>query len=84
MKFRYAAAVQRSLAEHRDLLDISRQLTAINCDIEEMRAVAITRCPPQAEALREMMVAHDFEVSRMQRWNNFLDGPLARGEAPNP
>ena len=82
MKFRYAAAVQRSLIEHRELLDLSRKLTPINCDIEAMREIDTTRRLPQVEVLLEMMAEHDFGASRSRRWSAFLDGPLASGEGP--
>jgi DNA polymerase-1 len=77
MKFRYAAAVQRSLIEHQELLEISRQLTRINCEIEEMQQVDIVRQPIQVDALQSMMLAQNFEASRLKRWNTFLDGPLS-------
>jgi len=77
MKFRYAAAVQRSLIEHRELLDVSLQLTRINCDIEEMRRVDIERRPAQAGAIERMMRQQDFDAARCERWRAYLDGPLA-------
>jgi 5'-3' exonuclease len=78
MKFRYAAAVQRSLIEHRALLDIGLQLTRINCDIEEMRRVDIGRRPAQAGEIEQMMQQHAFEAARCKRWRAYLDGPLSR------
>jgi 5'-3' exonuclease len=78
MKFRYAAAVQRSLIEHRALLDISRQLTRINCDIEEMQRVDVGRRPAEAGELEQMMHQHAFEAARCKRWRAYLDGPLSR------
>ena len=82
MKFRYAASVQRSLIEHREVLDISRQLTPVNCDIEEMRGVETERRAPHAPALRDMMAAHDFEASRRRRWDTWLNGSLAQPGEP--
>lgn len=76
MKFRYAAAVQRSLIEHRALLDVGLQLTRINCRIEEMRHVDVSRRAAQVEALQQMMRDQAFERSRRERWNTYLDGPL--------
>lgn len=83
MKFRYAAAVQRSLIEHRHLLEISRQLTPVNCEIEEMREVDTRRRPPQPRQLLEMMAAQAFETTRSKRWQRYLEGPLAKTAAPS-
>jgi 5'-3' exonuclease len=76
MKFRYAASVQRSLIEHQALLDIGLRLTRINCDIEAMRQVEITRSAAQAEALEELMREQAFEAPRLERWRKYLAGPL--------
>ena len=77
MKFRYAASVQRSLIEHQALLDIGLQLTRINCEIEEMRQIEITRRAAQPDALEGMMREQAFEVPRIERWRNYLAGPLS-------
>ena len=82
MKFRYAAAVQRSLIEHRRVLDLGLQLTRINCDLEEMQQVDIRRRPAQSEALEQMMQQQAFEPSRCARWRAYLDGPLGRCDEP--
>jgi len=76
MKFRYAASVQRSLIEHQAMLDIGLQLTRINCEIEEMRQVEITRRPAQTEVLECMMREQAFEPARVERWRGYLAGPL--------
>ena len=77
MKFRYAASVQRSLIEHQALLDIGLQLTRINCEIEEMRQIEITRRAAQPDALEGMMREQAFEAPRIERWRNYLVGPLS-------
>jgi 5'-3' exonuclease len=77
MKFRYAASVQRSLIEHEALLDIGLQLTRINCEIEEMREVEITRQAVQADALERMMREQAFEAARLERWRSYLAGLLS-------
>jgi len=77
MKFRYAAAVQRSLTEHQALLAVGLQLTRINCDIEEMRRVEIGRRPAQPAELERMMAQHAFDAARCARWRAYLDGPLS-------
>ncbi|MCP4472313.1 MAG: flap endonuclease [Gammaproteobacteria bacterium] len=77
MKFRYAASVQRSLIEHQALLDIGLQLTRINCEIEEMRQVEVTRRAAQADVLEVMMREQVFEAPRLERWRSYLAGPLS-------
>ncbi|MCP4334460.1 MAG: flap endonuclease [Gammaproteobacteria bacterium] len=77
MKFRYAASVQRSLIEHQALLDTGLQLTRINCEIEEMQQVEVTRRAAQADALEDMMRKQAFDAPRVERWRNYLSGPLS-------
>jgi hypothetical protein len=77
MKFRYAASVQRSLIEHQALLDIGLQLTRINCEIEEMQQVEVTRRAAQADTLEDMMREQAFEAPRVERWRSYLAGPLS-------
>jgi 5'-3' exonuclease len=72
MKFRYAAAVQRSLIEHQALLDISLQLTRINREIAEMEQVQVTRGPAQPQPLERMMHEHGFDAARLERWHGYL------------
>ena len=72
MKFRYAASVQRSLLENRSQLIVGQQLARINCDLEEMREVRITREAPRPDALEQMMQEHLFEASRLERWQQLL------------
>ena len=73
MKFRYAMNVQRSLIENEALLDISAQLTRINCDLDEMKAVRLTRRAPDAQALQQLMLEQAMDPARRQRWQDFLD-----------
>ncbi|MCP4768588.1 MAG: flap endonuclease [Gammaproteobacteria bacterium] len=77
MKFRYAASVQRSLVEHQALLDIGLQLTRINCEIEEMQQIEITRRAAQADAVEDMMREQAFDAPRVERWRSYLAGPLS-------
>lgn len=76
MKFRYAASVQRSLIENQAMLDISQQLTRINCAIDEMPGVDISRGDVRHDELERMMYQHAFEATRRERWRSYLDGPL--------
>ena len=73
MKFRYAAAVQRSLLEHRERLQVGVQLTRINCELAEMQQVETSRQPAQVGAMRQMMEQHGFEPARVERWNRYLE-----------
>lgn len=73
MKFRYAGQVQQSLIEHQDSLDLSAQLTRINCDLEEMRAVNIERQPPDKRALSDMMEAQAMDAVRREQWRVYLE-----------
>ncbi len=73
MKFRYAARVQQSLLEHEAMLDIYLQLTRINCEIDAMRDVDITRRAPDADRLAAMMQAQALGDARCRRWQDYLD-----------
>jgi 5'-3' exonuclease len=77
MKFRYAGLVQRSLIENQAMLDVSQQLTRINCDIEAMQRVDLTRRVAQIEQLQRIMHEQGFEETRCARWRRYLDGPSA-------
>ena len=73
MKFRYAMNVQRSLIENESLLDISARLTHINCDLEEMKSVRLTRQSPDAQGLQQLMQQQAMDSARQQRWQDFLE-----------
>ncbi len=73
MKFRYAARVQQSLLEHEAMLEIYLKLTRINCEIDEMRDVDITRRAPDADRLAAMMQAQALGDTRCRRWQDYLD-----------
>ena len=72
MKFRYAAQVQRSLIDNDAILDISSALTLINCDIESMRSVSISRRPANIEQLQQMMNFHQMDSARCDKWRTYL------------
>ncbi len=77
MKFRYAAAVQRSLIENQAMLDVSQQLTRINCAIDEMQRVDTSRRDVQHDELERMMYQQAFDTTRRDRWRSYLDGSLS-------
>ncbi len=73
MKFRYAARVQESLIENLHVLDISSQLTRINCSVNGLEDVSICRGQPRIEPLYEMMEAQAMDSIRRQKWENYLN-----------
>lgn len=73
MKFRYAARVQESLIENESILDISSQLTAINCSVDGMDEVPIDRGRPMIERLFDMMQEQAMDPMRRQKWENYLN-----------
>jgi 5'-3' exonuclease len=77
MKFRYAASVQRSLIENQAMLDVSQQLTRINCAIGEMQRVDTSRSEVQRDELEKIMHEQAFDAARRDRWRSYLDGPLS-------
>ena len=72
MKFRYAARVQQSLIKHEARLDVSLQLTRINCEISEMQQVEISRHAADAKQLERMMSEQAFDPARSSRWLTYL------------
>jgi 5'-3' exonuclease len=72
MKFRYASQVQRSLIDNESILDISSSLTRINCHIESMQGVSISRRPADAEQLQKLMDFHQMDAARSDKWQNYI------------
>ena len=72
MKFRYAAQVQRSLIDNQSILDISSVLTQINCEVEGMQSVPITRNPVDIDNLLQMMDFHQMDSARREKWQAYL------------
>jgi len=66
-----------TLENHQAQLDIGLQLTRINCEIEEMQQVEVTRRAAQADTLEDMMREQAFEAPRVERWRSYLAGPLS-------
>jgi len=65
--------VQQSLIEHESMLDISSQLTRINCEVDAMRDVDIGRRPPDLDGLNKMMADQSMDSARTQKWQSYLD-----------
>ena len=79
MKFRYAARVQRSLLDHQAMLDTYLRLTRINCDIDAMKDVEITRRKADPDRLADMMQAQDMGDARRRRWLDYLSSHGSTG-----
>jgi len=80
MKFRYAARVQQSLIAYENLLDISIELTRINCEIAEMQQVETRRGDVDREKINRMMQQQAFDATRVSRWRAWLEAPATRTE----
>ncbi|MCP4391127.1 MAG: flap endonuclease [Gammaproteobacteria bacterium] len=78
MRFRYAARVQQSLIENQDLLDISGELTRINCAIAEMQQIEIRRGEIDSQKLEQMIEQQAFAGARAGRWRAWLEAPASR------
>ena len=78
MKFRYAARVQRSLIANENLLDVSIELTRINCEIAEMQQVETRRGDVDQEKINRMMQQQAFDAARVSRWHACLQTPATR------
>lgn len=78
MKFRYAARVQQSLIANENLLDISIELTRINCEIAEMQQVETRRGGVDQEKINRMMQQQAFDAARVSRWRAWLEAPATR------
>lgn len=73
MKFRYAARVQASLIDNEHLLDISSQLTRINCTVPGVEHIAIDRRSPQRAELNKMIEYQAIHPLRRKKWQDYLD-----------
>jgi DNA polymerase-1 len=73
MKFRYAGRVQQSLIENESILDISSQLTQINCEVESIDVVDIERGPADFDQIEKMMIDQAMDSSRRKKWQSFLE-----------
>lgn len=75
MKFRYAGQVQQSLIENQAVLDISIELTRINCDIADMQRVETRRGEADPQTLERMIDQQAFDKVRAERWRAWLRAP---------
>ncbi len=72
MKFRYAARVQAALVENESILDISSQLTSINCTVDGLDSIQINRRKVDYDGIQEMMVSQAMDSVRQQKWRDYL------------
>lgn len=77
MKIRYAVRIQESLQENESILDISPQLTQINCEIEAMKSVNVFRQSIDFDTVERMLSEHQFGDARGQRWRRLLEKTAA-------
>ena len=68
MKFRGAERIMNLLKEHESILDISSQLTPIDCQVEAMRNVNVVRKKPDLGALRTISEQQNMGDRRQQKW----------------
>jgi DNA polymerase I len=73
MKFRGAERIMNLLKQHQAVLDISTQLTPIDCAVEPMREVetSISRCDLQT--IQQMMEYHQLGEKRRQQWLQLIE-----------
>lgn len=72
MKFRGAARVMNLLQEHEAVLDISAQLTPIDCQVETMREIPLTIGKADKQRLQEMMDYQQMGQQRQQKWLDLI------------
>jgi 5'-3' exonuclease len=73
MKFRGSERIMRLLIEHESVLDISSQLTPINCQVDSMKNVQIDKSKVDEEKLMNMMQYHKMGDSRQQKWLQLIN-----------
>jgi 5'-3' exonuclease len=73
MKFRGAERIMNLLKEHESILDISAQLTPINCAVESMQQVGIQRTKVDVKKLQEMMAEQNLGQNRVQKWLQLIE-----------
>ena len=73
MKFRGSERIMKLLIEHESVLDISSQLTPINCQVDGMKKVQIDKIKVDEEKLMNMMQYHKMGDSRQQKWLQLIN-----------
>jgi len=73
MKFRHANQVAQSLISNQSILEISKKLTTIVCNIAEMHEISIVRNSPDLSTLWQLINEHNMDEQRQQRWLTLLE-----------
>jgi 5'-3' exonuclease len=73
MKFRGAERVMHLLQEHEAILDISQQLTGIDCSVDAMKDVSILQGPVDVDGLEQMMAEQQMGDVRQRKWLDLVD-----------
>ena len=73
MKFRGSERIMNLLMQHQSILDISSQLTPVNCKIDAMKKVDINKTKVDKMTLMEMMQYQNMGESRQQKWLKLLE-----------
>jgi len=73
MKFRGAERIMKLLTEHQSILDISAQLTPIDCQVEDMQQVEVQRTKADLEVIKRMLEQQGMGTRRQQQWLNFIE-----------
>ncbi len=73
MKFRGAERIMNLLKEHESVLDISAQLTPINCQVESMSGVDVNRGKADVDKLKALMAQQGLGQARVQKWLHWIE-----------
>ena len=73
MKFRGSERIMNLLIQHQSILDISSQLTPVNCKIDAMKKVDINKTKVDKMTLMEMMQYQNMGESRQQKWLKLIE-----------
>ena len=73
LKFRGSERIMNLLKEHDSILDMSSQLTPIDCEIADMEQVDIQQGEVKKESLIDMMKYHRMDRSRQEKWLQLAD-----------
>ncbi len=73
MKFRGAERIMGLLKQHEAILDISAQLTSIDCDIKEMKQLQTETSAADLGVIQSMMDYHQMGERRQQQWLDLIE-----------
>jgi DNA polymerase I len=73
MKFRGSDRIMGLLKQHEAVLDISAQLTPIDCAIEQMQQVQVDTTAVDLDVIEDMMKYHQMGERRRQQWLDLIE-----------